>query len=130
LTLGGALRSDAGRWLSIALRSLHLAGAAWLAAALLGAPVSARCGAALMLASGLLLFGADLVARRIAAHELAGAWVLIKLVLVSWMALDPARAPWIFFVVLLLSSVASHAPRALRHWAPGRAGSVGGKPSR
>jgi hypothetical protein len=119
LTLAGALRGDAGRWLSITLRSLHLAGAAWLAAGLLGAPVSARGGGLLMLASGLLLFAIDIVARRIAIKELAGAWVLFKLLLVLWMVRDPAHAPWIFFIVLLLSSVASHAPRALRHWAPG-----------
>ena len=121
MTLAGALRGHAGRWLSIALRSLHLAGAAWLAAGLLGAPVSARAGGLLMLGSGALLLAVDIVARRIAVNELAGAWVLFKLLLVLWMVLDAARAPWIFFAVLLLSSASSHAPRALRHWAPWRA---------
>jgi hypothetical protein len=110
-----ALRSEAGRWTSIVLRSLHLAAAAWLAAALLGAPLASWPAGATMLASGLALFAADLAAGRIAVQELAGAWVVAKLGGVGWMLLDPERAPWLFFALLFGSSVFSHAPRELRH---------------
>jgi hypothetical protein len=58
----------------------------------------------------------DLRARRIALLELAGAAVLVKLVLVAWMALDPLRGPWIFWLLVLGSAVTSHAPKQFRHW--------------
>jgi hypothetical protein len=35
------------------------------------------------------------------------------------MAIDPARAPAVFWVVLVVSALSSHAPRGLRHWRPG-----------
>lgn len=110
-----ALRSNAGRWASIGLRSLHLLGAALLGASLLGAPLPAWWGGGLMLASGGVLFVADQLAGRIDVRELAGAWILAKLAGVAWMLAVPAHAPALFVVLLLGSSVFSHAPRELRH---------------
>lgn len=110
-----ALRSDAGRWTSIGLRSFHLLGAALLGASLFGAPLPAWWGGALMVATGLVLFVADQLAGRIDVRELAGAWVLAKLAGVVWMLLVPAHAAVLFVVLLLGSSVFSHAPRDLRH---------------
>jgi hypothetical protein len=58
----------------------------------------------------------DLRAGRIALREVAGAFVLVKLALVAWMALDPRQAVWVFWLLLVASSVASHAPKGFRHW--------------
>lgn len=113
-----ALRSDPGRWLSIGLRSLHLVGVALLGAALLGAPLSSRIGGGVMFASGLVLFVADHMAARIDVRELAGLWIVAKLATVGWMLWHPPHAPALFFVLLVGSSVFSHAPRDLRHWSP------------
>lgn len=113
-----ALRSDPGRWLSIGLRSVHLVGAALLGAALLGAPLESRVGGGVMLASGLVLFIADHIAARIDVRELAGLWIVAKLLAVGWTVLHPPHAVAVFFALLVGSSVFSHAPRDLRHWSP------------
>lgn len=108
------------RWVAILLRCAHLAGLVLLGAALLGAPVEVRGGALLTLASGLALFVAELVDTRIRLGELAGVVVLLKLAAVGWMALHPQAALLIFWPVLLVSALVSHAPRPLRHWRAGR----------
>jgi hypothetical protein len=104
---------------SIALRTLHLACVVALGAALLGAPVS-RPGAGLAaLGSGALLFAMELAARRMHVLDLAGLAVLAKLIVVSLLALwpgaDAAAAP-AFWLLLVVSSITSHAPKGLRHW--------------
>ncbi len=104
------------------LRCAHLAGLVLLGAALLGAPLSVRDGALLTLASGLALFVAELADTRIRLGELAGLVVLLKLAAVGCMALRPAAAPLLFWLVLGVSGLIAHAPRPLRHWRPGRGG--------
>lgn len=111
-----ALDSEAERWLSVLLRSLHIAGAVWLGAAVLGAPLGHRAPAALVLASGVLMLVMDLRAGRIALRELAGAAVLGKLLLVAWMVLDRAHAGWALALLVVVSSITSHAPKNVRHW--------------
>ena len=114
--------SEAERWFSVLLRSLHLAGVVWLGAAVLGAPAGHRGASLLVLASGLLMLGMDLRAGRIALREVAGAAVLVKLALVVWMALNAAHAVLIFWALVLGSAVTSHAPKGFRHWpTPARA---------
>jgi hypothetical protein len=114
--------SEAARWLSIAMRTLHLCAVAWTAAALLGAPV-ARNGALLLLAaSGAAMLTLDLAGRRIRLDELAGAVVLAKLALVAAMWAWPSLATWLFWALVVASSLSSHAPRPVRHWRPGRGG--------
>ncbi len=107
------------RWLGIALRSAHLAAVALLAAQLLGAGGAARWGAWATLATGLGMLASELADRRIHLGEVAGATVLLKLALVGAMALWPGAAPSLFWAVLVLSAVISHAPKGLRHWRPG-----------
>lgn len=107
------------RWLGIALRAAHLAGVVLLGAALLGAPLAAA-GAGLTLASGLALLASELADRRIALTELAGAVVLLKLLLVAAMLAWPAAALPLFWALLGLSALVSHAPKGLRHWSPWR----------
>jgi hypothetical protein len=114
--------SESERWLSVLLRSLHLAGVVWLGAAVLGAPAGHRGAALLVLASGTLMLFMDLRAGRLAVREVAGAAVLLKLALVAWMALDARHAVVIFWVLVLGSAVTSHAPKGFRHWpTPARA---------
>ena len=119
-----ARESEAERWFSVLLRSLHLAGVVWLGAAVLGAPAGHRGAALLVLVSGMLMLLMDLRAGRIALHEVAGAAVLVKLALVAWMALDARHAVPLFWILVLGSAVTSHAPKGFRHWptpAPGGA---------
>jgi hypothetical protein len=111
-----ALGSETERWLSVLLRSLHIVGAVWLGAAVLGAPLDHRAPSALVLASGVLMLVMDLRAGRISLRELAGASALGKLLLVAWMALDAAHAAWALGLLLLVSSLTSHAPKHVRHW--------------
>lgn len=108
--------SELERWFAIVLRSVHLAGVVWLGGyVVMGQPVD-RAPALLMLASGLLMLAMDLRAGRIALGEVAGGFVLVKLALVAWMALDTRQVSWIFWVLVVGSSIASHAPKGFRHW--------------
>lgn len=108
--------SETERWLAVLMRSLHLAGVVWLGAALIAGQGTGRAAALLMLASGFAMLVMDLKAGRIVLRELAGAFVLVKLALVGWMALDARQALWIFWVLLVGSSIVSHAPKHFRHW--------------
>jgi hypothetical protein len=107
------------RWLGIVLRAAHIAGVVLLGASLLGAPLGAA-GAGLTLASGLALLASELADRRVALSELAGAVVLLKLGLVALMLAWPAAALPLFWALLVLSALVSHAPKGLRHWSPRR----------
>lgn len=108
------------RWLGIGLRSAHLAAVTALGAALLGAPLARLPVAAMVLASGLALLIVETLDARIGFSELAGVVSLLKLAAVAWMALDAAHAVPLFWAVLGVSALVSHAPRRLRHWRPGR----------
>lgn len=110
--------SEWRRWLGIALRSAHIAGVVLLGASLLGAPVG-TAGALATLLSGLGLLASELIDRRLALNELAGAVVLLKLALVAAMLAWPGAALALFWALLVLSAVVSHAPKGLRHWRPG-----------
>ena len=105
----------ARRWLSIALRSLHLAGIALLAAAILGHGASSVAAAALVLVSGLAMYAVDLWQDPGIWRELAGVFVAAKLALVLLMALVPGLAVTLFWVLLISSALISHAPRDVRH---------------
>ena len=108
--------SEIERWAAVAVRSVHLAGVVWVGAFVVGSQVPSRPAAALMALSGVVMLVMDLLAHRIALRELAGAFVLLKLALVGWMVIDPSQARWIFWLLLVGSSVASHAPKGFRHW--------------
>jgi hypothetical protein len=103
------------RWAGILLRAAHLVGVTLMGAELLGA-TTARGGAALTLASGIALFVSELADGRVRVRELAGAWVPAKLALVALAVAVPGLAAPVFWTVLVVSAVLSHAPRGLRHW--------------
>jgi hypothetical protein len=103
------------RWVGIVLRAAHLVGVTLMGAELLGAG-AARSGAALTLASGILLFISELADGQVRWRELAGGWVLAKLGLLALAVAVPWLAAPVFWTVLVVSAVLSHAPRDLRHW--------------
>lgn len=102
------------RWLNVALRSLHLIGLVLLGTGLLGAG-DIHPGATITLVSGLGMFAIDTWSNPGQLREIAGFGVLVKLVLVGLMLLQPAWAPAIFWFILILSTLLSHAPGAFRH---------------
>lgn len=102
------------RAINLGLRSLHLAAIVLLGSALLGAGDIAT-GAWLTLVSGAGMFAGDAWANPAHVREIAGCGVLLKLVLVAVMATQPAIALPVFWSILVLSALLSHAPGALRH---------------
>jgi hypothetical protein len=102
------------RWLNLSLRTIHLAGIVLLGAALVGAG-EVRTAAWLTLISGLAMFAGDIWANPAHLREVAGFGVLAKLLLVAVMVAHPSLALAIFWAVLVLSTLLSHAPGALRH---------------
>lgn len=91
-----------------------------LGAALYGAAVRPGVGGALTVATGIALLAMEWADRRFRLTELAGAFSLLKLLAVAWMASAPAVAPATFWLVLVGSGAISHAPRNVRHWRAGR----------
>lgn len=121
-TIVGTMRQDkprrdfrGRRWLTIALRSAHLAGVVLVGAALLGAGIGHQAGGLLMLATGLALYAVDLWSNPAHWGELAGVFIIVKLVLVAAMVLFPPAAAGLFWLLLIASAVVSHAPGDVRH---------------
>jgi hypothetical protein len=114
-------RPDWRRWLGILLRTAHIAGVVMMGAGVMGAGApGTQLGPVVVLATGLALLAAELADGRVRLGEVAGGVVLLKLGIVGWMALDAARAEILFWTLLVLSTIVSHAPRRVRHWKPGR----------
>jgi len=102
------------RWLNLALRTVHLAGLVLLGAGLLGGGDIAPA-ATIVLVSGLGMFAVDTWANPGHLREVAGFGVVVKLLLVVLMASQAAWALAIFWLVLIISTLLSHAPGAFRH---------------
>ncbi len=102
------------RWANLALRGIHLLGVVLFGAALLynGDP---QAGAQILLVSGLLMFAIDLWASPSLIREVAGVGILVKLALILLANLLPELALAVFWLILALSTLISHAPAALRH---------------
>ena len=102
------------RWLNLALRTVHLAGLVLLGAGLLaGGDIGPA--ATIVLVSGLGMFAVDTWANPGHLREVAGFGVVVKLLLVGLMAWQAAWALAIFWLVLIISTLLSHAPGAFRH---------------
>jgi hypothetical protein len=107
---------DLERAVALVLRTLHLMAVVALGAALLGAPLARNVAAGAVLVSGLALLLLDLLARRIALGEVAGAVVLVKLAAMVWVALGSGpHAEALFWLLVVISSLSSHAPKHWRH---------------
>jgi hypothetical protein len=110
-----AIRDFPGkRWLNVVLRTAHIGGIVLLGAGLLGAGEMAA-GGLLTLLSGLGMFAIDLWANPAHLRETAGFGVLAKLALVGLILLMPGFAPVLFWAILVISTLLSHAPGGLRH---------------
>lgn len=102
------------RWLNVGLRTVHLAALLLFGSALLGQG-DPSIGLILLLSSGGLMFVLDCWANPAHLRELAGLGTLLKLALLG---LGAWQRDWLlplFWVVLVLSTVLSHAPGPLRH---------------
>lgn len=102
------------RWLNLGLRTIHLAGIVLLGAALLGTG-GITTGAWLTLLSGVGMFAGDAWANPAHLREVAGLGVVVKLALVAVMAVYPPIALPVFWIILVISTLLSHAPGAVRH---------------
>jgi hypothetical protein len=103
------------RWLSIALRSLHLAGVVLAGAAVFGRGTLSIAGIVLMLLTGFALYGIELSRHHDLWREVAGVFIAVKLLLLAVMLLVPESAEPLFWFLLISSSVVSHAPWDFRH---------------
>ena len=103
------------RWMNVILRGLHLVTVILLGAGLLGAPLDAGKAAIGVAASGFAMLLLDIWRKPQHLREAAGIAVLIKLVLVGWLALDAASRPVLFWVIVAGSAISAHAPARFRH---------------
>lgn len=107
------------RWAMVTLRSLHLVGVVLVGSALLtGQDEYRRAAALLMLATGLGMYGLEVWSKPRHAVELAGLFIPLKLVGVAAMIVLPQSSAGLFWLLLIASSVVSHAPAGFRHIRP------------
>lgn len=102
------------RALNLTLRTAHIAGVVLLGAALLGA-ASPSAGLWLTLLSGIGMLAGDLWANPAHLRELAGFAIGIKLALLGLIAWQPSWALPLFWAILAVSVILSHAPAGVRH---------------
>jgi hypothetical protein len=103
------------RWINVILRGLHLVAVILLGSALLGAPLDAGHAAIAVAASGFAMFALDLWRKPQHLREAAGIGVLLKLVLVAWLAFDVAAQHVLFWLIVAGSAISAHAPARFRH---------------
>lgn len=103
------------RWLNVGLRAVHVVGLILLGAGLLSQASEMGLAITLTVSSGLAMFLIDTWANPAQLREVAGFGVLIKLALIGLMAAQPAIALTIFWFLVLLSTLLSHAPASFRH---------------
>jgi hypothetical protein len=103
------------RWINVILRGLHLVAVILLGAALLGAPLDAGHAAMAVAASGFAMLLLDIWRKPQHLREAAGLAVLVKLVLVGWMAVDASARPLLFWLIVAGSAISAHAPARFRH---------------
>lgn len=103
------------RWINVILRGLHLVAVILLGAALLGAPQVGTHVAIAVAATGLAMFALDILRKPQHLREVSGIAVLLKLVLVGWMALDAGARPVLFWLIVAGSAISAHAPARFRH---------------
>lgn len=103
------------RWVNVGLRTLHLVAVICIGAGLLGAPLSTDLAVLGVGATGLAMFGLDILNKPSHLREVSGLAVLPKLLLVGWMAVDAAARPVLFWLIVAGSVIFAHAPARLRH---------------
>ena len=108
------------RWLSVVLRGVHLAGVIALGANVLNAaclPYAPYAGG-VVLASGVIIWLVDLRLRPEHLFAGAGLSMFAKLALLAWMLAAPTLREPLFWIIVVWSSVFSHAPASFRNARP------------
>jgi hypothetical protein len=103
------------RWTDIIVRGIHLVAVVVLGGATLGAPVDGARAAIVVFMSGVVMLSFDTWQRPGHLRELAGATMLLKIGLVGWMALDEGVRMVLFWLIVGVSGIVSHAPASFRH---------------
>lgn len=103
------------RWINVILRGLHLVSVIMLGAGVLGAPLATTPSALAAAVTGLAMLILDVWKKPSHLREVAGLSVLVKLVVVVWMALDANLRPALFWLVVVGSAIFAHAPAKFRH---------------
>lgn len=103
------------RWINVVLRGLHLIAVIFLGAALLGASISTERAVPAVVLTGVAMFVVDIFKKPGHLREVAGVAVLVKLILVAWMAADADARPALFWLIVAASAVFAHAPARFRH---------------
>jgi hypothetical protein len=103
------------RWTNVVLRGGHLVAVIALGAGLLGAPLAVGNAAVAVAATGLAMFALDTWSKPGHLREVAGIAMLVKLVLVAWMAMDATLRLPLFWLVVAGSAIFAHAPSRFRH---------------
>jgi hypothetical protein len=114
----GTYRDFRGRrWLISVLRMLHLVGMVGVGAALLVAAAvpGEDAFAMLLVVSGVAMMALDAWSNPVYLKQVAGIAIAFKLALLLWYLFDAAQRPWLFWLILAVSSLAAHAPARLRH---------------
>jgi len=114
--LNGVRKDFVGRrWLSIILRSLHLAGVVLVGVGVLSNGTQSAAGFVLMLLTGFALYVLELWRHPRCWREIAGLLTPVKLITLLVMMLVPELTVPLFWLLLIASSVVSHAPYEFRH---------------
>lgn len=114
----GILAIARARATSVVLRAIHVTTMApLLGGVVLGAaPETLRTWTALAVASGVLLLLGDLLARRMMPTHASAAALIVKLALLAIASAVPAqRLAW-YLAATFIACLASHMPRAWRHF--------------
>jgi hypothetical protein len=106
------------RWTKISLRSLHLVSVAGVGGGILfGLDKTVWVNYWwLALASGVLMMAIDIVSNPVWLVQVRGLVIYLKLVMLAVMGAFPQWAGMILLMVIILSSVISHAPGNLRYY--------------
>lgn len=102
------------RWLNVIVRTLHMVGVVLVGAAVLADDAPLLAGLILTLSTGLVLYGIELVRQPDFWKEIAGLFIPVKLALLLAVPFVPDSAGALFWLVLVASSIVSHAPRTFR----------------
>lgn len=103
------------RWLNVSLRAVHVAGLILLGASLLAHSGESGFAVLLTVTSGLIMFLIDTWVNPDQLREVAGLGILLKLGVIGLMIWQPNLALELFWGLVVLSTVLSHAPAHFRH---------------
>ena len=103
------------RWANIFLRGGHLVAVIMLGGGLLGAPIALGKATVTMAVSGMAIFALEIWNKPSYLRELAGVAMLLKLLLIAWMAMDGTLRLALFWFIVGGSVIFAHAPSRVRH---------------